>query len=62
MAAGLTLRSGRQVLEAEVYAGLELARATAIPVNSPVLIPLDDFQPQSRQILAGAALRYGDGP
>ena len=55
----VTLRSGRQVLEAEVYAGLGLARATAIPVNSPVLNPLDDFQPQSRQILAGAAVRYG---
>ena len=45
-------------LEAEVYAGLGLARATAIPVTSPVLNPLDDFQPSSRQILAGAAVGY----
>ena len=35
-----------------------LARATAIPVTSPVLNPLDDFQPSSRQILAGAAVGY----
>jgi hypothetical protein len=54
-------RTGRHGLEAEVYAGLGLARATAIPVTSPVLNPLDDFQPQSRQILAGAALGWS-GP
>jgi hypothetical protein len=51
-------RTGRLGLEAEAYAGLGLARATAIPVSNPVLNPLDDFQPRSRQILAGAALGW----
>lgn len=54
----VTIRPGRLGLEALVYAGLGLARATAIPVTSPVLNPLDDFQPSSRQILAGAAVGY----
>ena len=45
-------------LEAEAYVGLGLARATALPVSSPALNPLDDFQPRSRQMLAGAALGW----
>jgi hypothetical protein len=53
-----TVWSGRREVEADVYVGWGLARATAIPVDNPVLNPLDDFQPQSRQILAGAALRH----
>jgi hypothetical protein len=53
-----TARIGRSGLEADAYVGLGLARATAIPVTSPVLNPLDDFQPASRQILAGAALGW----
>jgi hypothetical protein len=53
-----TGRVGRTGLELEAYAGLGLARATALPVTSPALDPLDDFQPRSRQILAGAALGY----
>jgi hypothetical protein len=51
-------RASRYGLEAEAYVGWGLARATAIPVSSPVLNPLDDFQPRSRQILAGAALGW----
>jgi hypothetical protein len=54
----VTARAHRYGLEAEAYGGLGLARATAIPVTSPVLNPLDDFQPRSRQILAGAALGW----
>lgn len=50
-------------LEAEGYVGYGLARATALPVSSPAIDPLDEFQPQSRQLLAGGALgwagRYG---
>jgi hypothetical protein len=53
-----TVRTGWHELEAEIYAGWGLARATALPVTSPVLNPLDDFQPRRRQILAGAALRH----
>jgi len=45
-------------LEAEAYAGLGLARATAIPLTSPALNPLDEFQPRRRQILAGAAVGW----
>ena len=54
----VTARAARYGLEAEVYGGLGLARASALPVTSPVLNPLDDFQPRSRQILAGAALGW----
>jgi len=54
----VTVRPGWKGLEAELYGGLGLARATAIPVTSPVLNPLDDFQPASRQILAGGAVAY----
>ena len=51
-----TTRVGRSGVDAEAYVGLGLARATALPVTSPVLDPLDEFQPRRRQILAGAAL------
>ncbi len=53
-----TTRVGRSGVDAEAYVGLGLARATALPVTSPVLDPLDEFQPRSRQILAGAAVGY----
>jgi hypothetical protein len=52
------VRVGRSGVEVEGYAGLGLARATALTPTSPALDPLDEFQPQSRQILAGAALGY----
>jgi hypothetical protein len=54
----VTAQAARYGLQAEAYGGLGLARATALPVTSPVLNPLDDFQPRSRQILAGAALGW----
>ena len=53
-----TTRFGGTGLEVDGYLGLGLARATALPPTSPALDPLDDFQPRSRQILAGAALEY----
>ena len=53
-----TARAGRSGVSAEAYIGLGLARATALPVTSPVLDPLDEFQPRSRQVLAGAAIGY----
>jgi hypothetical protein len=52
------VRLGRSGLEVDGYAGLGLARATALTPTSPVLDPLDEFQPQSRQIVAGAAVGY----
>jgi hypothetical protein len=51
-------RWARYGLEAEVYGGLGLARATALPVTSPVLDPLDEFQPRRRQIVAGGAVAW----
>jgi hypothetical protein len=53
-----TFRPGRYGLEAEAYLGLGLARATAIPLTSPALNPLDEFQPRRRQVLAGAAVGW----
>ena len=53
-----TFRPGRYGLEAEAYLGLGLARATAIPLTSPALNPLDEFQPRRRQVLAGAAIGW----
>lgn len=52
------LRVGRSGVEVDAYAGLGLARATALTPTSPALDPLDEFQPQSRQILAGGAVGY----
>jgi hypothetical protein len=40
------------------YAGIGLARGTALPVTSDALNPLDDFQPRLRQLLAGAAVEW----
>jgi hypothetical protein len=51
-------RWGRYGLEAEVYGGLGLGRASALPVTSPVLDPLDEFQPRRRQIVAGGAVAW----
>jgi hypothetical protein len=51
-------------LEAEGYLGWGMAHATALPVSSSALNPLDDFQPRVREIVAGTALgwsnRYGN--
>jgi hypothetical protein len=57
----LTWRIGQTGLAATGYIGVGLARATALPVTSDVLRPLDDFQPRRRQIVAGGALEWA-GP
>lgn len=49
----LGLRDATLGVEVSGFAGLGLARGTAVPVTSPALNPLDDFQPQRRQIVAG---------
>jgi hypothetical protein len=58
------VRFPRLGLEAEGYAGLGLARATALSISSSALDPLDDFQPRRRQWVAGGAIgwaaRYGN--
>ncbi|MFN0180248.1 MAG: hypothetical protein ACKVZ0_15720 [Gemmatimonadales bacterium] len=43
-----------QGLDIAGYGGFGLAQALAIPVTSPVLNPLDDFQPRDRQLVVGA--------
>ncbi len=46
-------------LQLDGYAGLGLARASALPVTSPALDPLDEFQPRKRGLLVGGAVAYG---
>ena len=57
--ASLTVRE-RRGLEASVYGGWGLARGAALPVTSPALNPLDDFQPVRRQLLFGAGAGWSD--
>ncbi len=52
--AGLVLRDRRRGLELGGYLGWGLARGSALPVTSPALNPLDDFQPRQRTLVAGA--------
>ncbi|HEU5051366.1 MAG TPA: hypothetical protein VFU00_13635 [Gemmatimonadales bacterium] len=42
-------------LEGEIYGGWGLARATALPVTSAALNPLDEYRPAERTIVVGAA-------
>lgn len=55
---GLTARHDRLGLSGRLYAGLGLARNTALPVTNPALNPLDDFQPARRQLVAGARAEW----
>lgn len=54
----LTYRIASLGLSGQGYGGFGLARGAALPVTSEVLNPLDEFQPRSRQYLAGAALEW----
>ena len=56
------VRDGRLGLELQGFAGWGLARGVALPVTSPALNPLDDFQPEQRQILAGASAGWHAAP
>ncbi|HEU4763790.1 MAG TPA: hypothetical protein VFS28_04005 [Gemmatimonadales bacterium] len=53
--ASLTLRDPHTGLELTGYGGWGLAQGVALPVTSPALNPLNDFQPEQRQVVAGAA-------
>lgn len=50
----LLLRDQARGLELDGYLGWGLTQGAALPVTSPALNPLDDFQPRRRQIVAGA--------
>jgi hypothetical protein len=54
-----TVRAGSTGLEAEGWAGWGLARATALPITSPALNPLDEYRPTQRSTVFGAAVGYG---
>ena len=56
--ARITGSATRLGIEGELYAGLGLAQASALPVSSPALDPLDEFRPQSRQLLVGGAIGW----
>jgi hypothetical protein len=56
--ASLTLRIPGAGLELTGYGGWGLARSIDVPINSPSLNPLDEFQVPERHITAGAALAW----
>ena len=50
----VTWRPAADIFEFGGYAGWGLARGTILPVTSPAVNPLDDYQPSTRQIVFGA--------
>jgi hypothetical protein len=60
--ARVTATAARVGLTAELYGGLGLGQATALPVSSPALDPLDEFEPRSRQLLFGGSVQWRRGP
>jgi hypothetical protein len=59
--ARVIVRDAHRGLDAQGYLGWSLARGAALPVTSPALDPLDDFQPRQRQILAGLGVGWSVG-
>ncbi len=51
--ARVIVRDAHRGLEATGYGGWGLARGVALPVTSPALNPLNEFRPQSRQLVLG---------
>jgi hypothetical protein len=56
--AALTGRLPRHGLELAVYGGWGLARSLDVPITSPSLNPLDEFQLPERHLTAGATLGW----
>ena len=50
----VVVRDANRGLELDGYVGWGLTQGVALPVTSPALNPLDDFQPRRRQLVAGA--------
>jgi hypothetical protein len=59
--AGLVLRDRQRGLEVEGYVGWGLARGSALPVTSPAVNPLNDFQPVARQAVTGLGAGWHAG-
>lgn len=60
--AALVVRDARRGLELQGYAGWGLSRGAPLPVTSPALNPLDEFQPRRRQLVAGASAGWRTTP
>jgi hypothetical protein len=56
--AALTARLPRHGVELAVYGGWGLARSLDVPITSPSLNPLDEFQLPERHLTAGATLGW----
>jgi hypothetical protein len=56
--ADLTLRAPTLGLDASAYAGWGLARGANVPINSPSLNPLDEYQLPRRAVVAGGQLGW----
>jgi hypothetical protein len=56
--AALTVRSTRLGLDLTGYGGWGLARSLDVPINSPALNPLEEFQPPERHLTVGAQLGW----
>lgn len=54
----LRIRWDGPSLEAAGYGGWGLGQAAVVPVTSPLLTPLNDWRPTSRQIVAGAIVAW----
>jgi hypothetical protein len=52
------LRVGTTGVDLDVYGGWGLARATALPVTSPALNPLDEYRPSQRARVYSMAVGY----
>ncbi|HKV72734.1 MAG TPA: hypothetical protein VJN62_15895 [Gemmatimonadales bacterium] len=60
--ASATVRREQMGVDATAYLGWGLADASALPVTSAALNPLDDFQPVERQLVAGGSVGFRSMP
>lgn len=54
----ILFRGARNRLDGWIFAGWGLARASALPITSPVLNPLDEYRPSQRGLMVGGALGW----